>query len=151
MSNVLMLSRNDRTVAGVFGELVFPDGWSCKTVEREWLDNQTKVSCIPDGVYTLGLRYSPVVQRITRGRYKEGWEVEDVVGRSYIMIHPANWPTDLQGCIGVGSKIAMLQAKDGKLHKGVTNSQATFDKVMDRLNERSEWVLDIYTTVVEYP
>jgi len=151
MENVLKLARFDRLEEGTFGKLIFPDGWWCYTVERPWLDNKPMVSCIPDGVYSLGLRYSPTVRRITRDRYMEGWEVQDVEGRTYIMIHPGNWPTDLQGCIGVGEQYMELQGHDGKLHKAVTNSQTTFDEVMKRLNAQSYWGIDIYTSVVEYP
>jgi len=151
MNSLLKLKRFDRLEEGTFGKLIFPDGWWCYTVERPWLDNKPMVSCIPDGVYTLGLRYSPTVKRITRGRYSEGWEIQDVPGRSYIMVHPANWPTDLNGCVGVGEKYTELQGRDGKLHKAVTNSQGTFDEVMKRMEEQSYWDLDIYTCVPEYP
>lgn len=151
MGGLLKLERFDRLDEGVFGRLIFPDGWWCYTVERPWLDNKPMVSCIPDGVYSLGLRYSPTVQRITRGRYSEGWEIQDVDGRTYIMIHPANWPTDLNGCVGVGERYTELQGHDGKMHKAVTNSQAIFDEVMKRLETRSTWDIDIYTCVPEYP
>lgn len=151
MDGQLKLARFDRLDEGVFGKLIFPDGWWCYTVERPWLDNKPNVSCIPDGVYYLGLRYSPTVQRITRGRYSEGWEVQDVPDRTFIMVHPANWPTDLNGCIGVGKSYTSLQGRDGRLHKAVTASQATFDEVMRRMDDRSSWELDIYTSVIEYP
>lgn len=151
MSDVIKVARFDRLQEGTFGKMLFPDGWWCYTVERPWLDNKPRVSCIPDGVYSLGLRYSPTVSRITRGRYQEGWEIQDVPGRTYIMVHPANWPTDLLGCMGVGKTYTELQAHDGLLHKAVTHSQSTFDEVMERLAMRSTWAMDIFTSVIEYP
>ncbi|MCD1628477.1 DUF5675 family protein [Marinobacter shengliensis] len=151
VEGVIRIARFDRLEEGVFGKWKFPDGWECFTVERPWLDNKPMVSCIPDGVYSLGLRYSPTVQRITRGRYREGWEIQDVPGRTFIMVHPANWPTDLNGCVGVGEAYTELQGRDGKMHKAVTNSQKVFDEVMSRMEDRSVWDIDIYTDVVEYP
>ena len=151
MDGLLKLERFDRLEEGTFGKLIFPDGWWCYTVERPWLDNKPMVSCIPDGVYSLGLRYSPTVSRITRGRYSEGWEIQDVPGRTFIMVHPANWPTDLNGCVGVGRDYTELMGRDGKMHKAVTDSQKVFDEVMEKMELRSTWDIDIYTCVPEYP
>lgn len=65
------------------------------TIERPWLDNKPNVSCIPVGKYDTGWRKSP--------RFGETWHIQDVTDRTYILIHAANFPKDVQGCIGLGT------------------------------------------------
>jgi hypothetical protein len=65
------------------------------TIERPWLDNKPNVSCIPEGNYLTGWRDSP--------RFGETWHVKDVEDRTWILIHAANYPKDVQGCIGLGT------------------------------------------------
>lgn len=134
-------------LAGSFGKLILPDGSSFFTCERSWADNKTSVSCIPPGVYELRKRRSGVVERTTDGQYTEGWEVTNVPGRTYIMLHPANWPSELEGCIAPGQGFGML---DGRL--AVTHSRKAFDQLMQFLKSRETWYLDIRRNpVVEYP
>ena len=70
-------------------------GESFYTIERPWLDNAPNVSCIPLGNYDMGWRDSP--------RFGETWLVQEVQDRTYILIHAANFPKDVQGCIGLGT------------------------------------------------
>ena len=65
------------------------------SIERPWLNNAPNVSCIPVGNYDMGWRNSP--------RFGETWHVKDVQDRTYILIHAANFPKDVQGCIGLGT------------------------------------------------
>lgn len=132
------------TDIGTYGVLTLSDNFKCYTVERPWKDNQNGVSCIPEGSYTLRKRLSPIVERTSRGRYKEGWEVTDVEGRTYIMIHPANVPSELEGCIGVGDGYGYY-----KEQWSVTNSVNTFYKLMERLETRDEWIIRIRTRTQE--
>ena len=79
------------------------------TIERPWLDNAPWESCIPEGEYALKWKESP----------KFGWcyEVEGVTNRTDILLHVANYPKDVQGCIGVGmdlmgDRIAVARSRD---------------------------------------
>lgn len=146
MENLIVLERFSYAPDGTFGRMTFPNGFECFTVERPWAGNKVKVSCIPEGVYFLGLRNSPVVQRVTNGRYEDGWEVEDVPGRTFIMIHPGNWPKNFQGCIGVGDEYKLIGSS-----MGVSNSQNTFDQVMEIMNARNDWELMVKQYRPEYP
>jgi len=65
------------------------------SIERPWLDNAPNVSCIPVGAYDTGWRDSP--------RFGETWHIKEVQDRTYILIHAANFPKDVQGCIGLGT------------------------------------------------
>lgn len=70
------------------------DQFSCWTLERPWFDNVRNVSCIPEGVYE--------VRPDAEGRFTGNPEVQDVPGRSEIIIHQGNKVTDSAGCILVG-------------------------------------------------
>lgn len=91
---------------GTFGEL-YVDGMKFPAVEREWLDNKSSVSCIPDGKYKL------VPHSSTQSHIGETWALvnedegiyhyaNDKAIRYGILIHIANWQKDLEGCIGLG-------------------------------------------------
>lgn len=143
VSDVITLIRLAYLPWGTYGKLVLPDGREFYTVELPWNDNKGGESCIYEGTFFLGLRYSPVVKRTSGGLFDEGWEVQDVMGRSFIMLHPANWPSDLKGCIGVGESLSIFPDKSGKQMVGVTNSRNTFEVLMNYLDTRNSWVLNI--------
>lgn len=64
----------------------------CYTIELPWLQNQRRVSCIPNGTYILQKRFSR--------KFKKHIHIKNVPGRSLILIHPANdAKKELQGCI----------------------------------------------------
>ena len=114
----------DRTL----GKLVLADGWECYTLELPWRRNERRKSCIPDGSYRLARRESPLITRITRDEFREGYEVVPVADRSHIMLHHGNWARNSDGCILVGREPTAIQ---GEL--GVPNSLATFRELMKRL------------------
>lgn len=89
---------------GTHGKVIFPSGEMFDTLELPWRDNQRKVSCIPEGTYSVDLRDSKVVQRTTGRKFMKGYEVQDVPDRTFIMFHPANYIKDLEGCIAPGVK-----------------------------------------------
>lgn len=142
----MILWRDGYTEMGTFGRLILPSGRELYTVERPWLGNRQSVSCIPEGPYTISKRFSNVVKRTSGGKYSQGWEVNSVPGRSFIMIHPANTMDDLEGCIAVGDSLGYVNGK-----WAVLNSRRAFDVLMDELRTQDEWLLEIRQRVVEYP
>ena len=94
---------------GTFGRLLFPSGISLYTVERPWINNAPRISCIPEGEYSL------VPKQFFRGGYQT-YELVEVPGRSHILIHIANWPHEVEGCIGVGTglNLANFQVVNSK-------------------------------------
>ena len=87
----------------------FPDGTNgilecegkliCKTIELPWKNNETKVSCIPEGKYFIKKRYSKKFQ----------WHLEilKVKNRSLILFHTANNALqELNGCIAPVTKLS---------------------------------------------
>lgn len=125
------------TPEGTFGRLQV-GGKEFYTVERPWQDNKPKVSCIPEGDYTLRMRDSAVVSRSTGGAYSRGWEVTDVKGRTFIMIHVGNTIDDLEGCIAPGKLLSVVNGR-----WAVGSSRPAFDELMGVLSGQDEWKLTI--------
>ena len=67
-----------------------------KSLERGWRNNQSRVSCVPPGVYPLKLEYSPRFR-------KHLWELYGVPNRSECKFHAANYWQQLNGCIAIGN------------------------------------------------
>jgi hypothetical protein len=71
----------------------------CNTIELPWRNNESRVSCIPEGTYLLEKRYSKKFQ----------WHIEitQVRNRGAILFHPANNALkELNGCIAPVTKIS---------------------------------------------
>ena len=94
--------------------------FECVTLELPWKGNKTNLSCIPRGVYHVSHRESE--------KYGNHLHIEDVKDRSYILIHVANYVSQLRGCIAVGSSFADIN-RDGILD--VTSSRNTLNKLVD--------------------
>jgi hypothetical protein len=92
---------------GQWGRLSLP-GFSCVTVERPWLNNEPFISCIPAGVYPI--RWA----KFWRGGY-ETIEICEVPHRTEIKVHKAIWPEHVEGCVGVGTRIAVHEGRLGIL------------------------------------
>jgi len=133
-------------VGGTFGTIELPSGRKLYTVEPPWVGNKQSVSCIPDGVYKLRLRDSGVVNRSSGGEFKAGWEIVAVPNRTFIMLHPGNWPHNFEGCIGFGLSYLLLS---GRL--GVSASRDAFRLLMNELPVDEEHSIDIRPTLIEYP
>lgn len=114
---------------GTNGCLLYNGHMICRTIELSWKENQSRVSCIPEGKYRLMKRYSR----------KFGWHLEilDVKNRSLILIQTANNATkELMGCIapvthifgaGMGtlSVNAFKKVKD-MIYKAINNNEAVW-------------------------
>ncbi len=99
----VVLTRNIFLPYATLGDLITDSGYSFKSVERPWLDNQPDVSCDPIGSYRCGSSFSP----------KHGCNVYhllDVRGRTAVEIHAANLAIQLLGCIALGKAIAEFKA-----------------------------------------
>ncbi len=120
---LIRLLENDKQTNGIF-QIWEGTGllFTCFTMELPWRDNERQVSCIPMGDYNCVPRTSP--------KYGDHYHLTDVPNRDLILIHAANYASDLLGCIGLGKKLIDIN-KDGQLD--ITDSRATiaeFLKVM---------------------
>jgi len=127
----VLIERVAYTPRGTFGRLVIRDPgkggnllelW---TVERPWLDNQARISCIPEGTYGL------VPSRFYRGGY-DAPEIRPVAGRSRILIHVGNTMDDVEVCVAVGLGLGVVRGQ-----WAVTASQQAHANLMAALAGRS--------------
>lgn len=94
------------------------------SVELPWKNNKRGVSCIPDGEYQCLPR--------TTGKYAgRAFHVrsigsDEVVGRTHILIHPANFAHELEGCIAIGMRATDI---DGDGNIDVASSVAAVEKL----------------------
>lgn len=124
--------------SATFGRIEINDT-ALYTLEPPWQQNEPSVSCIPEGVYPLQLRESPVVRRSSGGEFFEGWEVTRVESRRFIMFHVGNWVSDTDGCILVGESFSWHPQK-GPM---ISNSAKGFKKFMLALANRDFWDIEI--------
>jgi hypothetical protein len=78
------------------------DSWD--SLELPWLNNQKYISCIPKGHYKAKKHNSP--------KFGECLWIQDVPGRSEILIHKGNYYTDILGCVLIGTGLSDIN-KDG--------------------------------------
>jgi len=120
MTTRIALVRQGYFPWGTYGT-VFVGDWTCLSVERPWLNNRPSVSCIPCGTYPL------MLDRYHQGGY-EAYEITTVPDRARILVHIANVPTDVEGCVGLGNGPGWI-----KDQWGATESATTFKEFMRRM------------------
>ena len=105
---ILRLDRTSTGPNGTFGTLTGLDFDFC-SLELPWVDangdglGDPQKSCITAGTYECVWQESP--------RYGWCYEVTNVPERSRILIHPANWASQLLGCIALGKGRGVLNGK----------------------------------------
>jgi len=82
------------------GILVEGARFVAQTLERPWIGNERGISCIPTGTYTATWHRSP-----SKGY---SYHINDVPGRSGVLIHAGNTVGDTEGCILLGQVISTL-------------------------------------------
>ena len=130
MVEQVLLERFAYSPYGVFGRFMFPE-FECFTVERPWLDNKPRESCIPEGTYKIRLG------TYNRGGYP-AYEVLGVPDRSLIKIHVGNTIDDVIGCIAPGKALGFLERK-----WAVTSSKKAFKEFMIAMQDIEESTLQI--------
>ncbi len=107
--SLLKVVRNQTSADAFFGRVYLDDQFVCYSMERIAV-------AIPTGLYPAHMDYSPHFQRQTPHL--------DIPDRTYIEIHPANYPSQLEGCIAVGTRIE---------NDTLDSSRAAFDHLMTML------------------
>src|SRR6185436_6603557 len=82
-------------------------------------------TCIPDGTYALGTRWSPKFS--PKYNHEMVW-VKNVPGFEFILIHTGNTIDDTEGCLIIGDRIGVVKGKDA-----VLNSKATYLRFYGRV------------------
>lgn len=104
------------------GSLWYNGKQLCVTLELPWKENKRRISCVPVGTYKVVRRWSK--------KYGDHFHLTNVPNRNLILIHAANYVSDLLGCIGVGSEYAFIN-KDAILD--ISNSKKTLAKLLKEL------------------
>jgi len=100
--------------------------FNCKTLERPYLSNMSSVSCIPKGVYECKWTFSTKFMKYT-------YEVMNVPNRTGIRIHPANWWSQLNGCIALGDSYGNL---NNDKQADLLNSKKTLAEFEQLMNKK---------------
>jgi len=100
---------------GTVGVLLINDLYCCLTLEPPWRQNERNRSCIPPGRYQLIPHES--------SRFGNVWLVDDVPGRTGILIHAGNRVEDTDGCILPG----IYQSPENPFE--IRKSQAGMDQI----------------------
>jgi len=119
-------------------ELFFNDSFVCHTIEQPWRSNEPFQSCVPPGIYKL--------LPISTPNHKDSFILlnhnlgvglnEGDAPRYACLIHVANFPHEVQGCIGPGIE----------LHPntwGVSRSKDAMLKLRQLYDNTTDWILDI--------
>lgn len=100
----MILRRFRSDEIGTFGTLELNDRVFF-TVEKPWLNNKSFESCVPEGDYILiphkSNKYGEVLALVNTHIGITHYKEHDSV-RYAILIHTANYPKDVVGCIGLG-------------------------------------------------
>lgn len=100
------------------------------SMELPWKNNQRRISCIPPGKYPVVKHHSPT--------FGKCFWVQDVPGRSEILIHVGNYHKDTLGCILPGMD---LQELNGDKNIDVTSSRKAVAELLELLPD--SFVLEI--------
>lgn len=113
-------------------EIIFDEKRSYKfaTLELPWLENQKNISCIPENSYKVTRHYSTT--------FKECFLIENVPGRSEILIHAGNFVRNTRGCILIGTAHSDING-DGLLD--VINSKMAMQNILKLLPQTFELII----------
>ena len=115
---------------GTNGEIWHDGKLICKTIELPWKENAKRISCIPEGRYSL----------IIKWHKKHGWVIliQEVPDRKGILMHPANKALlELKGCIAPVMNVTSA---------GIgTKSKPALKLVLDLIQESQEGEINYLT------
>lgn len=116
--------------------LVYEDAllaFNCCSLELPDRDNQKSISRVDAGRYTGKRRWSE--------KYGDHIHIQDVEGRTLILIHFGNYYTQTEGCVLVGLGFYDIN-KDG--YSDVTNSRAAMRQLMNFLPQEFDIIINDY-------
>jgi hypothetical protein len=124
------IHRRDEGDQGTFSILEGPRGFLCHTLELPNRGNKSNISCIPTGLYDVVIRKSK--------KYGKVYHIQDVKGRTFILIHSGNvagdvakgWHTHSAGCILMGKYRGVLKC-NGRSQRAVLCSKPTIREFVE--------------------
>jgi len=131
--NKLFLKRIASEPEGTFGVLLQDRLPFAVTMELPWRNNQRDISCIPEGLYTCKLVFSPSF----KGTY---FQIMDVPGRGNILLHKGNVLANTLGCVLVGESFDPILG----VQNGITSSKKGYNEFMSRYETQNMFDLEIW-------
>ena len=132
----ITLTRIQSSEYATFGKIDCPI-FKSHTMERS---KDGEYPCIPVGKYRCTAGVSPHFYE-AHADYGFGrgvvYHVLHVPGREHILIHPANWPSQLKGCIALGSAVANVE-----VYSGLLSSRAAVKAFMSAM-KGEDFILNI--------
>lgn len=107
------------------------------SLELPWRGNAVNISCIPKGMYSL-TSYSSK-------KYPKATKIEQVKGRTNILIHPLNTTKQTQGCIGLGKNLSLGTHNFlGSTHEAtIRNSRKATNMFLEYIEKNSIQYIEI--------
>ena len=134
---MIVINRLEHTETQTLGSLHLYRGplhvFQCYSLELPDLNNQKKISRIPEGKYTGIRRWSE--------KYGDHIHITEVEGRSMILIHYGNYYTQTEGCVLTGLGFYDINA-DG--HKDVTHSRDAMKTLMNLVPQEFDIIINDY-------
>jgi hypothetical protein len=138
----LELYRENSKETGTKGTLMLGDKEICSMFELPWLENAKGKSCIPPGRYEV-----TYLKRSASGKYKDVYHVQNVPGRTGILIHLGNWAgdtdkgfkSDTDGCLLPASGFTVDENRQLMGYDSKSALQAIHDAT-----KRDGFILEIY-------
>ena len=104
---LIRISYTPHSAFGVLLDGIIP---FCVTLERPWLENKRRISCIPHGIY--------MCYRVSSPKFGNTFEITEVPERSHILFHKGNLSDDTHGCVLLGERYDPLGEKNAILSSG---------------------------------
>jgi hypothetical protein len=132
------IDREPSTNEGTFGIFSAPElNFECLSLELPDRNNTPSRSRIDAGIYSASWEMSPRKKRNT-------YRLQDKNGRVGVLIHPASfagdelmgYESDLEGCIALGEKTAVMQLENGEFQQILTGSRRAVRKFEQLANGR---------------
>lgn len=123
---------------GTVGAMV--DRWGariCYTMENLWMNNQTGISCIPEGDYQV-----EYMKKSASGKYLDCYWVSGVPDRTGILIHSGNTEMDTRGCILPGTSVGSLRG-----YTAVLDSKGAMSRLHMEVN-RAPFTLQVRNSLM---
>lgn len=104
------LIRDDIRQACIRGTLLI-GGARFDILERPWAGNRRNESCIPAGTFRASF-----LARSASGKYRNVFWLQEIPGRSAILIHNGNTVDHSRGCLIIGKRRGTLAGKPAVLN-----------------------------------
>ena len=127
---------------GSYGHMFLDKQFVGYTVERPWMNNKKRQSCIPLGTYNTDIwnsaKFGQTIVLSNPALHVHATKEEEGY-RSHILVHVANFPTELEGCIGVGTQ----WYKNRGQVVGVGQSRMAMKKLRSMWGDRQNIIVSI--------